>query len=106
MGKYTINANPVRDIEHLYKTATSAIKMNGHTGEWLRATAGASQGCLFSLAVFNSFLERLMSDALEEHDGKGSIDGKTFTNLRVADDTDGLAKEVQKLEYRQKVYKI
>ena len=30
-----------------------------------------------------SFLERIMSDALEE---KGSIRGKTITNLRFADD--------------------
>ena len=36
----------------------------------------------FLLALFNIFLERLMSDALEEHDKKGSIDGKTITNCR------------------------
>ena len=105
MGLFTINANLVRDIEHLYKTATSAIKMNGNTGEWFRTTVGVSQGCLFSLAVFNSFLERLMSDALEEHDGKGSIDDKTFTNLRFADDTEGVGtristKSVQDIKWK------
>ena len=37
------------------------------------------------------FLERIMSDALEEHDGKVSIDGRNITNLRFADDIDALA---------------
>ena len=39
-----------------------------------------------------------MSDTLEEHDGKVSIDGRTITNMRFADDIDALAEEEQKLE--------
>ena len=35
---------------------------------------------------FNIFLERIMSYALEEHDGKVSIGRRTITNLRLADD--------------------
>ena len=37
-----------------------------------------------------------MSDALEEHDGKVSIGGRTIINLRFADDIDALAEEEQK----------
>ena len=44
------------------------------------------------------FLERIMSDALEEHDGKVSIGGRNITNLRFADDIDTLAEEEQELE--------
>ena len=44
------------------------------------------------------FLERIMSDALEEHDGKVSIGGRNVTNLRFADDIDALAEEEQELE--------
>ena len=44
------------------------------------------------------FLERIMSDALEEHDGKVSIGGRHITNLRFADDIDALAEEEQELE--------
>ena len=44
------------------------------------------------------FFERIMSDALEEHDGKVSIGGKNITNLRFADDIDALAEEQQELE--------
>ena len=48
--------------------------------------------------LFNIFLERIMSDALEEHDGKVSIGGRNITNLPFADDIDALAEEEQELE--------
>ena len=47
--------------------------------------------------LFNIFLERIMSDALEEHDGKVSIGGRNITNLWFADDIDALAEEEQEL---------
>ena len=34
-----------------------------------------------------------MTDALEDHEGTVSIGGRTITNLRFADDVDGLAGE-------------
>ena len=44
------------------------------------------------------FLDRIMSDALEEHDGKVSISGRNITNLQFFNDIDALAEEKQKLE--------
>ena len=44
------------------------------------------------------FIERIMSDALKEHDGKVSIGGGSSTNLRSADDIDAVAEEEQELE--------
>ena len=38
-----------------------------------------------------------MADTLEDHEGTVSIGGKTITNLRFADDTDGLAREDEEL---------
>ena len=38
-----------------------------------------------------------MTDALEDHEGTVSIGGKTTTNLRFADDIDGLAGEEEEL---------
>ena len=38
-----------------------------------------------------------MTDALEDHEGTVSIEGRTVTNLRFADDIDGLAGEEQEL---------
>ena len=98
MQKYNIGANLVRTIEQLYDKATSAVQMNGSIGEWFRTTVGVSQGCLLSPTLLNIVLERIMSDALEEHDEKVSIGGRNITNLRFADDIDALAEEEQELE--------
>ena len=98
MRKYNISANLVRTIEQLYDKATSAVQMNGSMGEWFRTTVGVRQGCLLSPTLFNIFLEWIMSDALEEHDGKVSTGGRNITNLRFADDIDALAEEEQELE--------
>ena len=98
MQKYNISANLVRTIEQLYDKATSAVKMNGNIGDWFRTTVGVRQGCLLSSTLFNIFLERIMSDTLEEHDGKVSIGGRNITNLRFADDIDAAAVEEQEIE--------
>ena len=98
MRKYNINANLVRTIEQLYGKATSAVQMNGSIGEWFRTTVGVRQGCLLSPTLFNIFLERILSDALEEHDAKVSLSGRNITNLWFTDDIDVLAEEEQELE--------
>ena len=74
------------------------VQMNGSIGEWFRTTVGVRQGCLLSPTLFNIFLERIMSDAQDEHVGKVSIGGRNITNLRFADDIDALAEEEQELE--------
>ena len=38
-----------------------------------------------------------MTDALEDHEGTVRITGRTVTNLRFADDIDGLAGEEEEL---------
>ena len=50
-----------------------------------------------SPTLFNIFLERIMTDALEGHEGTVSTGGRTITNLRFADDIDGLAGEEEEL---------
>ena len=98
MWNHNISANLVHTIEQLYHNATSAVQMNGSIGEWFRTTVRVRQGCFPSPTLFNIFLERIVSDALEEHDGKVSIGGRNITNLRFADDIDALAEEEQELE--------
>ena len=46
---------------------------------------------------FNIFLARLMTDALENHEGTVSIESRTITNLCFADGIDGLAGEEEEL---------
>ena len=93
MKKYNINTNLIRDIKNLYNKAISAVLFNSSIGDWFRTTVGVRQGCLLSPTLFNIFLERIMTDALESHEGTVSIGGRTITNLRFADDIYDLAGE-------------
>ena len=66
MEKYNISANFIRVIKHLNDKATSDVLFDGSIGDWFRTTVGVRQGCLLSPTLFNTFLERIMTDALEE----------------------------------------
>jgi len=91
MRKYNINPNLIKTIQCLYNSATSAMLLNGKIGNWFRTTIGVRQGCLLSPTLFNLFLELIMMEALENHESTVSIGGRTITDLRFADDIDGLA---------------
>ena len=97
MKKDNISTNLIQVIKNLYNKATSAVVFNGSIGDWFRTTVGVRQGCLLSPTLFNIFLERIMTDALEDHEGTVSIGSRTITNLRFADDIDGLAVEEEEL---------
>ena len=89
MKKYNINTNLIQVIKSLYNKATSAVLFNSSIGDWFRTTVGVRQGCLLSPTLFSIYLERITTDALEDHEGTVSIGGRTITNLRFADDIDG-----------------
>ena len=97
MRKYNINAQLIKSIESLYSNATSAVFQNNDIGEWFKTTIGVRQGCLLSPTLFNIFLERIMSDALEDHTSTVSVGGRSISNLRFADDIDGLAGSEEEL---------
>ena len=86
MRKYNINTSIIRAIENLYDKAQSAVLFNGSTGEWFRTTVGVRQGCLLSPTLFNIFLERIMCEALADHEGSVSVGERLITNFRFADD--------------------
>ena len=86
MRKYNINASIIRAIENLYDKAQNDFLFNGSTGEWFRSTVGVRQGCLLSPTLFIIFLERIMCEALDDHEGSVSIGGRLITNFRFADD--------------------
>ena len=79
--KYNISINLIRVIKNLYDKTTSAVLFNNSIGDWFRTTVGVRQGCLLSPTLFNIFLERIMTDALEDHEGTVSIGGRTITNF-------------------------
>ena len=93
MKKYNISTNLIRVVKNLCDKATSAFLFSSSTGDWFRTTVGVRQRCLLSPTLFYVFIERIMTDALEYHEGAVSIGGRAITNLRFADDIDGLAGE-------------
>ena len=79
-------------MKNLYNKATSAVLANSSIGNWFQTTVGVRQECQLSPTLFNIFLERIMTDALEDHEGTVSTGGRTITNLRFADDIRWLTK--------------
>ena len=97
MKKYNISTNLIQVIKNLYNKATSAVPFNSSIGDWFRTTVGVRQGHLLSPTLFSIFLERIMTDALEDPEGTVSIGGRTTTNLRFANDIDGITGEKEEL---------
>ena len=67
--KSNISANLIQVIKHLYDKVTSAVLFNSSIVDWFRTTVGR----LFSSTLFNIFLERIMTDAVEDHEGTVSM---------------------------------
>ena len=65
--------NLIRVIKNLYDKATSAFLFNSSIRDWFRTAVGVRQGCLLSPDLFNIFLERIMTDASEDHEGTAGI---------------------------------
>ena len=86
----------VDDFNTRNKVLTAKLLRQGYRYHKIRKAFSEFFGGI--LTLFNTFLERIMSDALEEHDWKVSIGGRNITNLRFADDIDALAEEEQELE--------
>ena len=97
MKQYNISANLIRVIKNLYDKAASAVLFNSSIEDWFRTTVGVRQGCLLSPTLFNIFLERIVIDALVDHESTVSIGGRTVTNLHFADDIDDFAGEEEDL---------
>ena len=80
-----------------YDKTTSAVLMNGGIEDsWRKARLSSVTHPVKHFSQTDHVW--IMSDALEEHDGKASIGGKNITNLRFADDIDVVAEEEQGLE--------
>lgn len=73
MRNYNISPNIIQLFEQLYNKATSAVLHNGSIRGWFSTTVGVRQRCLLAPTVFHIFLERIMTDALKDHEGTVSI---------------------------------
>ena len=77
---YNISTNLIRVIKNLYDKAFRAVPFNSSIEDWFRTTVGVPQRCLVSPTLFNIFLERIITDALEDHEGTVGIGGRAITN--------------------------
>ena len=81
-----------------YKVSTmSAALVQGATGEWFHTSVGARQGCLHTPTLLNISPEDIMTHALQNYNGTIRIGGRKITNLRFADDIDGITGEEDEL---------
>ena len=96
-NKYNIRGNLIGVIKSIYDKATIAILLNSSIGDRFQTTTEVQQVCLLSPTLFNIFPERIMTDALEGHEGTVSNGGRTIIDLRFADNIVGLAGEEEEL---------
>ena len=97
MKKYNISINLIRVTKKLYDKATSAVHFNSSIEDWFRRAVGVRRDVYSHPLSSTYFWKKIMTDALEDHEGTVSIGGRTITNLRFADDIDGLAGEEKEL---------
>ena len=82
----------------MFDKAQSAVLFNGSTGDWFRTTVWVRQECLLSQTFFNIFLERIICETLDDHDGSVSIGGRLITNFRFAGDIVVNAEEAEEAD--------
>ena len=97
MKHFNTNANLIRMIQNLYDKATSAVYLNNSIGGLVQNHRRSKTRLCALPTLFNNFLERIMTDALNDREGTVSIGGRNITNLRFADDIDGLAGREEEL---------
>ena len=88
MGKYNIGEDVTTLIQKLYEKARSKVLVGDNYSEWFRTSVGVQQGCLLSPSLFNLYLERIMTDVLDEFDEVVSCAGRRIDELGFADDID------------------
>ena len=108
MKKYNISINLIRVIKILYDKATSAVLFNSSVGDWFPTIVGVRQGCLLSPTLFNIVLERIMTDALEDHEGTVRLEAEQSPTsallMTLMAGEEELAKLVERLDKASTAY--
>jgi len=98
MGKFNIGKGITTLIANLYKDAKCTVRVDGQLSEWFTTTVGVRQGCLLSPVLFNLYLERIMEETLDGHQGGIRCGGRRINDLRFADNIDMLEENEENLK--------
>ena len=100
MRKHNIGEHITRIIKSLYEDAKTKVMAGELFSDWFKSSVGVRQDCILSPTLFNLFLERLMTEAIEDFDAEAGIScgGVRVTNLRFADDIDLVGKSQRELQ--------
>ena len=83
---YGIPDKIIEIIQNLYSSSKSAVRMNGHIGEWFKVITGVRQGCILSPLLFAIAVDWVMRRATHNGAGIAWVDGKKLSDLDFADD--------------------
>ena len=97
MKKYNISTNLTKVIKNLYNKALLPSSSTAAQETGSEQQLESDRDVYSHPPFFNIFLERIMTGALEDHEDTVSIGGRTITDLRFADEIDGLAGEEEEL---------
>lgn len=98
MNKGNIGKEITELVKNLYESARSKVLISDQYSDWFETKVGVRQGCLLSPTLFNLFLERIMTDALENYQGGVKCAGRRVTDLRYADDIDLMAESEEGIQ--------
>ena len=76
----------VRFLQALYKTSTSAVRVNQELTDWFPTHTGVRHGCILSHQQFKILLELVLRLAIEDVQVGIQIQGQIINSLRFTDD--------------------
>ena len=94
---FNIYSKLIDFIKNLHDKASSATLRKVAIDELFPTKNGIRQGCLLSHTLFILFLEEIMDNALHSHNDTIKMNGRLITDLRFADDIDGIAGSEEEL---------
>ena len=106
-------AHIVALIQSLYSSQQASVQVAGELTEKFDVKRGARQGCILSPALFNTYSEQIMRNAMADNQTGTSIGGRKISDLRYADDVailaeskEGLQSILQKISNESKLFDL
>lgn len=91
----------IRDIciiRNIYYNQTANIRVDNESRNGIKICRGVQYGCVLSALLFNLYSEEIFKKVLEEEKAGEVISGSMLNNVRYADDTVILTKDIGDLQ--------